>query len=244
MATRGGRNSLAPSRRNFYQQPKRRRKDLRAASVRGSSPWGTCRAEGRGEHLSAERLRVSTAHPTPSQSTHCRHGSAHAPAPASRAPGLKSPSTVEIYHCKRQHGAKPSPCQEPPVPSLARHRGHEEGPMMGLLRRGTEPARNHPGGRLTHTHSLRTAARGAGGTTRVFGFGSSWERGGEAWPEERSCSAAISYDLLDKFFSLSSVSHETGRSEIVRLNELSAPHHWKHKAPFFLRWQLTRSKSR
>ena len=179
MATRGGRNSLAPSSRNFYQQPKRRRKDLRAASVHVSFQWGTSKAEGKGEQtLPAPCCRngLHERNPLDTFPKHQlpTHSSAHILGPARKASGLKSTSKINIYHCKRQYGAKPCPCQEPPVPSLARHRVHEQG-ATGLLHRQKEPARSHLRGCLTYTHSLWTAVLGAGMTTCVFGFILPWK---------------------------------------------------------------------
>lgn len=55
---------------------------------------------------------------------------------------------------------------------------------------------------------------------------------GEQPGPKKAAVQLLSHDLLDEYFFLSNVSHESGTSEIVKFKKLSALHHWKHKTPF------------
>lgn len=129
------------------------------------------------------------------------------------------------------------------IPGVAE--GAQQGPMGLCLHRVTlkmrRAARNQLRGHLIHTHWNQTAALGLAWyfwLSFILGM-----RGRSSAQRKKQLGGYLMWSFRETFF-LSCVSHETGTSEIGRLNKLSTPHLWKHKTPFSLQWQLTRSKSR
>lgn len=160
MAIREGRYSLPPSGRNFYQQLKRRKKDLcaKASTYRFSEvpPKQREKESKHLLHLAAETVSTSTTHPTPPKAPtadaqfHARLG------PARKALCLKSASKSNSSTARGSVGQSRVPAR-----NLLSHPwqgiGCTNRDHMGMLHRLRKPERNHLGGCLTPAHSLGLA---------------------------------------------------------------------------------------